>query len=155
MSSLTLQMPTVRIAVLPMMDVKTLWNSTRGLLERDFRLREFTRGLLKNTKYSDYQSLFTIQDERTIMKYVIEVMRPFQYWTLWMSKWHTVTLYHFITVYNDMFDYMDDMMRVLAKKKTPGKEEIFFAMKFAGQKLSTYYAEVTPLTGMLLMSALC
>jgi len=30
-----------------------------------------------------------------------------------MSKWHTVTLHHVITVYNDMFDHMDGMMRAL------------------------------------------
>jgi hypothetical protein len=33
----------VRIAVLPIMDVKTGWNSTLELIERAYRLREFTR----------------------------------------------------------------------------------------------------------------
>jgi len=32
----------VRIAVLPIMDVKTLWNYTLELLERAYRGREFT-----------------------------------------------------------------------------------------------------------------
>jgi hypothetical protein len=32
----------VRIAVLPIMDVKTRWNSTLELLQRAFRLPEFT-----------------------------------------------------------------------------------------------------------------
>jgi hypothetical protein len=41
----------------------------------------------------------------------------------------------------------------LAKKKTPWKEDLFFAVKLARQKLSKYYAEVTPTTGMLLISA--
>jgi len=44
-------------------------------------------------------------------------------------------------------------MRALAKKKTQWKEDKFFAVKLARQKLSKYYAEVTPTTGMLLMSA--
>jgi len=70
-----------------------------------------------------------------------------------MSKWHTVTLHHIITVYNDMFDLMDGVMRALAKKKTLWKEELFFAVKFALQKLSKCYTEVTPTTGMLLISA--
>jgi len=48
-----------------------------------------------------------------------------------MSKRHTVTLYHVITVYNNMF----------------------FTVKLARQNLSKYYAEVTPLTGMLVVSA--
>jgi len=52
-----------------------------------------------------------------------------------------------------MFDHMDGVMRALAKKKTPWKEDLFFAVKLAWQKLSKYDAEVTPTTGMLLISA--
>ena len=40
----------VRIAVLPITDVKTLWNSTLQSLERIFRLHEFTQERLKNPK---------------------------------------------------------------------------------------------------------
>jgi len=39
-------------------------------------------------------------------------------------------------------------MRVQAQKKTASKEDLFFAAKLARQKLSKYYAEVTPRTGM-------
>jgi len=83
----------------------------------------------------------------------MEVLRPFRYWTLWISKRHTVTLHHVITVYNDMFDHMDGVMQALAEKKTQWKEDLFFAVKLARQKLSTYYAEVTPMMGMLNISA--
>jgi hypothetical protein len=143
----------VRIAVLPIMDVKTRWNSTLELLERAYRLREFTREWLKTPKYSDYRPLFTAQDEWIIVKYVMEVLLLFRYWTLWMSKRHTITLHHVITVYNDMFDHMDGVMRALAKKKTQWKEDLFFTVKCARQKLSKYYTEVTPTTGMLLITA--
>jgi len=64
-----------------------------------------------------------------------------------------VTLHHIITVYNDMFDHIDGMMRALAKKKTPSKEDLLFAVKLARQKLSKSYAEVIPTRGMLLISA--
>jgi hypothetical protein len=70
-----------------------------------------------------------------------------------MSKRHTVTLHYVITVYNDMFDHMDGVMRALAKKKTQWKEDLYFAVKCARQKLSKYYSEVTPTTGLLLISA--
>jgi hypothetical protein len=70
-----------------------------------------------------------------------------------MSKWHTVTLHHVITVYNEIFDHMDGVKRALAKKKTQWKEDMFFVVKLARQKLYKYYAEVTPTTGMLLISA--
>ena len=52
-----------------------------------------------------------------------------------------------------MFDHIDGIMRALAKKKTQWKEDLFFAVKLARQKLSKYYAEVTPMTGTMLISA--
>jgi hypothetical protein len=52
-----------------------------------------------------------------------------------------------------MFDHMDGVLRALAKKKPQWKEDLFFTVKLARQKLSQYYAEVIPTTGMLLMSA--
>ena len=101
------------------MEVKTRWNPTLELLQRTCRLHEFTRMCLTNRRYSDYWPHFATQDEWTIVKYVIEVLRPFRYWTLWMLKSHTVTLHHVISVYNDLFDHMDGVMRAVAKKKTP------------------------------------
>ena len=121
----------VRNAVLPIMDVKTRWNSTLELLECAYRLWEFTREWLQNPKSAEYRPVFTTQDEWTIVKYIMEVLRPFRYWTLWMSKRHTVTLHYVITVYNDRFDHMDGVMRALARKKTPWKEDLFFAVKLA------------------------
>jgi hypothetical protein len=132
------------------MDVKRGWNSTLEFIERAYRLCEFTREWLQNPKYAEYRPLFPTQDEWTIVKYVMEVLRPFRYWTLWMSKRHTVTLHHVITVYNDIFYHMDGVMRALAKKKTQWKEDLFFAVKLARQKLSKYHAAVTTMTCMLL-----
>jgi hypothetical protein len=48
---------------------------------------------------------------------------------------------------------MDGIMRALAKKNTQWKEDLYFAVKCARQKLSKYYSEVTPTTGLLLISA--
>jgi len=100
------------------MDVKTHWNSTLELLERAYRLRELTSNWLQQPKYAQYRPLFTTQEEWTIVKFVMELLRPFRYWTLWRSKRNTVTLRHVITVYNVMFDHMDGVIRRLAMKKT-------------------------------------
>jgi hypothetical protein len=140
------------IAVLLIMDVKTCWNSTLKVLERAYRLREFTCQWLQNQKYTECRPLFTSQDEWMIAMYVMEILRPFRLWTLWMSKRHTVTLHHDISVYNDMFDHMEGVMRALAKNKSQWKEDLFFAVKIARQKLSKYYADVTPSMGMLLIA---
>jgi len=83
----------------------------------------------------------------------MEVLRPFRYWTLWMSKWHMVALHHCITVYNDMFDYMDGIFQALAKKNTQRKEDLYVTMKFAPQILSKCCTELTATPGMILISA--
>jgi len=36
-----------------------------------------------------------------------------------------------ITVYNDMFDHMDGVMRALTTNKTPWKKDLFFGVKLA------------------------
>jgi hypothetical protein len=51
-----------------------------------------------------------------------------------------------------MFDHMDGMLRAFVKKKNPWKEDFFFAVNLARQKLFKYYAQVTPPTGMLQIS---
>jgi hypothetical protein len=48
---------------------------------------------------------------------------------------------------------MHGVMRALAKKKTQWKEDLFLAVKLPRLQVSKYYAEVTPMTGMLLISA--
>jgi hypothetical protein len=97
--------------------VKPQWDLTLELLVQAYRLREFTCKSLNNPTYSAYQLLFTTQDECMNVKYLMDVSRPFQYWTLWMFKRHSVTLHHLITVFNDMFDHMDGIMQALAQKK--------------------------------------
>jgi len=143
----------VRIAVLQILDVTTHWNSTLELLERAYPLRAFTHKWLYNQTYSDYWPLFTTKDEWTIATYIVDGLRSFQYWTLWMSKRHIVTLHHVIAVYNDMFDHIDCVKHALARKNTQWKEDLYFAVKSARQKLSKYSAAVTPMTVMLLVAA--
>jgi len=64
-----------------------------------------------------------------------------------------VTLHYVITVYNEMFHHLDDVVQALAKDMTQWNEDLYFAVKFARQKLSKYFIEVTPTTAMRLISA--
>jgi len=66
------------IGVLPIMDVKKLWNTTLELVERPYRLWDFTRKWFQNGEYTEYQPRFTTQDEWTIIKYIMEVLRQFR-----------------------------------------------------------------------------
>jgi len=126
---------------------------TLKLLVQAYPLGQFTCEWLKNTNYSDYQPLITTQNEWTIVKYIMEVSRTIWYWTLWMSKMHTVTQHHVVTVYNNMFDHMDGVRQSAAKKMTQWKEYFYFATKFACQKLSKCYTQVSCTSGMHHISA--
>jgi len=112
------QKANVRIAVLLIMDVKTRWDCTVEFLESAYRLWEFTHERIQNHKYSEYRPIFSTQDEWTIRKYVMHELTPCRYWSLWMSTRHTVTLHQVTTIYNDMFDHMDGLIRALGKKMT-------------------------------------
>jgi len=70
-----------------------------------------------------------------------------------MLKWYTVTLYHVIAVHNDMFHHLDCTMRAFPQEKIQWKNDLYNAMKVGRQKLSKYSADVTPMTGMHLISA--
>jgi len=48
---------------------------------------------------------------------------------------------------------MDGAIGALAKRKTQWKEDLYFAVKFVQYQLSKYFAKVTPMTGMLPISA--
>jgi len=69
-----------------------------------------------------------------------------------MLERHMVTLNHIIIVYNDMFDHMDGVLQESAEKNTEWEVDLYFAVEFACRKWSKYYHEVTPITGMCLIS---
>jgi len=52
-----------------------------------------------------------------------------------------------------MCEHIAGIMRDLSKTKTELEDDMFFAVELAWQMLSKYYAEVTPMTGMFLISA--
>jgi len=94
----------------PDYECEDTWELNTGVAPECLPITGIHTRVATKSKYTDYRPLFTTQDEWTIVRYVMDVLRPFRYWTLWMSKRHTVTLHHVITVYNDLFDHIDGMM---------------------------------------------
>ena len=148
---LEIQKGAEQIAVTLILDVKTRWNSTLAMLERAYRLKTYTYRWL--IQYPQYKSLFTTEEEWRAVEYVLQVLLPFRYWTLWMSKRRTITLHRVIVIYNHMFDHMDSVLKALSKKKIQWKRDIHRAVRCARTKLRKYYAKVTPETGLILILA--
>jgi len=139
------------IAVTLILDVKTRWNSTLAMLERAYRLKSYTYSWL--VQYPQYHSLCTTEDEWKAVEYVLQVLLPFRYWTLWMSKRKTITLHRVIGIYNAIFDHLDGVLKALAKKRLQWKRDIHRAVRSARAKLRKYYTKVTPETGLILILA--
>lgn len=142
----------VRIVVILIMDLKTRWIWTPQLLDLANQFWEVTRELLQNPTNHDFQLLFTSHEQWTIVKYEMEVLRPFWYWTLWMSKWPLVTPCHIITIFNYIIDSMAGTILYLAKTKAQWKQDWILAVKFVWQMLSMYYSAVTSMIRMLLVA---
>ena len=92
------------------------------MLERAYRLRPYTSEWLKD--YPEFQPLYTTDDEWRAVEYVLEVLVPFRYWTLWMSKRQTITLHRVISIYNEMFDHMEGAIHALKTKQTAWKKDV-------------------------------
>jgi len=135
------------------MELKALANSIQELLEWAYRLREFTPEVLPNPKYRYYWPHFVSQNHGTLVMFIIEISRPFWCLSLWILKRLTVTMHHVIAVYNNIFNSIDGIMGSLPMKKTQWEEDLFFAVMLPSKKLFKYYAEVTPMTSMLLVAA--
>ena len=68
-----------------------------------------------------------------------------------MSKRKTITPHRVISIYNDMFDHMDSVLKALWKKRVEWQRDIHRAVRCARAKLRKYYSKVTPETGLILI----
>src|SRR6266481_3837812 len=71
-----------------------------------------------------------------------------------MSKRQSITLHRVITIYNDMFDHIESVLKALVKKRTQWKKDIHKAVRASRAKLREYYFNVMPGTGLLLILAM-
>lgn len=140
-----------RYAVLPVNDVKTRWNSTVVMIQRAYRLRSYiTQWVLSEPQY---WPLMITPDEWAMLEYIMTVLEPFQYWTLYMSRRRTVTLHLLVRLYNDMFEHLEHVDKALKRKDCAWKKDIHLSVGAAKSKLMERYDKITPETGLLILLA--
>jgi hypothetical protein len=61
----------------------------------------------------------------TIVESMVDVLKPFRNYTLWMSKHNTLTLHPVFTGFNDTFDCFEAGLRAFAKKTTQSDEDLY------------------------------
>lgn len=139
------------IPVLPLMDVKTWWNS--ALLKRKWAywLCKFNHNWRNYQKDSPIQPLFAILDG-CMSSMSVNNKGNNLYWTLWIFK-RLSEIFSVITAHsNKLFIVIDSVKHASAYKCTLYNEDLHNTVMFACQEIFTHHAEVTPIDSILRMS---
>jgi hypothetical protein len=143
----------VKIPTTLLYDVKTRWNSTLNMLERSVRLREFTKDWLQT--YPQFSPLWSTPEEWRQIEYILEVLQPIRFWTLWMSKTRGVTIHRVFQVYQDIFDHLEMQISKLERKRMQWKVDIREGLLKAKLKAAAYYGKTESPRGLLFGIATC
>jgi len=143
----------VKIPTTLLYDVKTRWNSTLNMLERSVRLREFTKEWLQT--YPEFSPLWSTPEEWRQVEYILEVLQPIRFWTLWMSKTRGITIHRVFQVYQDIFDHLEMQIAKLERKRMQWKVDIREGLLKAKLKAAAYYGKTEGPRGVLFGIGAC
>jgi len=143
----------VKIPTTLLYDVKTRWNSTLNILERSVRLREFTKDWLQT--YAEFTPLWSTPEDWRQIEYILEVLQPIRFWTLWRSKTRGVTIHRVFQVYQDIFDHLETQISNLERKRMLWKVDIREGLVKAQLKAASYYCKTESPRGLLFGIGTC
>lgn len=75
------------------------------------------------------------------VEYLLLLTKPFFDFTNVLSKTRDVTIQHIFSIYNKLFNHLDQAETRLKRKAVPWKKNILTAIQAANTKLRKYYAE--------------
>ena len=123
------------------------------MLERALRTKDFTREWIR--EYPLYEPLWSTPAEWKMVEYILQVLEPMRFCTLWMSKTRGPTIHRVFDVYDAIFDHLDDQIFLLSKKRMRWKVEIREALEKAREKASKYYGKTENPRGLLMALGAC
>lgn len=82
------------------------------------------------------------QEEWRQVEYLLLLTKPFFDFTNVLSKTRDVTVHHVISIYNRLFNHLDDAESKLKRKAVPWKKRMLQALGAAKEKLSKYYTTI-------------
>ena len=124
-----------------------------NMLERSVRLGEFINNWLQTSP--DFSPLWPTPEEWKQVEYILEVPQPIQFWTLWISKTHRVTIHRIFPVYQDIFDHLEMHIAKLERKRMQWKVDIREGLLKAKLKAAVYYGKTESPRGLLFGTGTC
>jgi hypothetical protein len=79
------------------------------------------------------------QEDWRQVEYLLLLTKPFFDFTNVLSKTRDVTVHHVFSIYNRLFNHLDDAESKLKRKAVPWKKRMLQALGAAKRKLSKYY----------------
>jgi len=143
----------VKIPTTLLYNVKTRWNSTLNMLERSVWLQEFTKDWLQT--YAEFTPLWSTPEEWRQIEYILEVLQPIRFWTLWMSKTRGITIHRVFQVYQDIFDHLEMQIFKLEQKRMQWKVDIRESLVKAKLQAASYYGKTESSRGLLFGIGTC
>jgi len=123
------------------------------MLERSVRLREFTNDWLQT--YAECTPLWSTPEEWRQIEYILEVLQPIRFWTLWLSKTLGITIHRVFQVYQDIFDHLEMQISKLEQKRMQWKVDIREGLVKAKLKAASYYGKTESPRGLLFGIGTC
>jgi len=143
----------VKIPTTLLYDLKTLWNSTLNMLERSVQLREVNKDWLQT--YAEFTPVWSTPEEWRQIEYILEVLQPIRFLTLWMSKTRGVTIHGVFQVYQDIFDYLEMQISKLEPKRMQWKVDICEGLVKAKLLAPSYNGKTTSPRGLRFGIGIC
>jgi len=116
-------------------------------------MKDFSREWIK--EYQAYAPLWSTPCEWKQVEYILQVLEPIRFCTLWMSKTRGPTIHRVFQVYDTIFDHLDNQISILEKKRMRWKVDIRQALENARVKAAKYYGKTENPRGLLMALGVC
>jgi hypothetical protein len=116
----------------PIQDVRTRWNSTFLMLRRAKKLQPIFDTFCSECHHTH---LRVTSDEWRQIDYLICITQPFYKFTTALSKTKDVTIHTVFSIYNRLFDYLENRIRQLQQKRIGWKQQMLEALRSGESKL--------------------